>query len=74
VQSMQKMLVTHFGFQPNNIKQLIDTGNQPEKPTGAAIKQNLNQIVAQCQPGDVLFVHFSGHGTQVRAAWALPSV
>lgn len=29
----------------------------------------LRELVAASQPGDVLFFHFSGHGTQVRAGF-----
>jgi hypothetical protein len=61
---MQAMLIESFGFPPNSIKVLIDVG-QGEKPTGKAIKQHLAAVVQACKPGDVLFVHFSGHGTQV---------
>ena len=61
---MQKMLTENFGFPPKNIKVLVDVG-AGEKPTGKAIKQNLKAIVASCKAGDVLFIHFSGHGTQV---------
>jgi Caspase domain len=64
VKSMQAMLTEHFAFPPNNIKVLIDVG-QGEKPTGKAIKDNMRAIVQACKPGDVLFIHFSGHGTQV---------
>ena len=64
VTNMQKMITENFGFPPKNIKVLIDVGSG-EKPTGKAIKQNLKAIVAACKSGDVLFIHFSGHGTQV---------
>lgn len=64
VKNMQRMLTENFGFPPKNIKVLVDVG-AGEKPTGKAIKQNLRKIVKSCVSGDVLFIHFSGHGTQV---------
>eukprot|EP00892_Ulva_mutabilis_P009241 jgi/Ulvmu1/668/UM010_0039.1 len=65
VTSMNKMITTHYGFDPANIKILIDTDPNQEKPTGANIKKYLKAIVAAVAPGDILFIHFSGHGTQV---------
>jgi hypothetical protein len=65
VKAIYNMLQTHFGFQPPNMKCLIDTNPNGEQPTGANIKKYLTQFVAACQPGDVFVFHFSGHGTQV---------
>jgi hypothetical protein len=31
----------------------------------AALQRHLSELVAASQPGDVLFFHYSGHGTQV---------
>lgn len=63
------MLRDQYGFEPGSMICLIDEDpNAPaaKLPTGANIKNNLKQLVAASQPGDVLFFHFSGHGTQVR--------
>lgn len=65
VHAMHTMLTTHFGFSPENITKLIDTDPSSEQPTGANIKHRLSELVAASQPGDVLFFHYSGHGTQV---------
>ncbi|KAF6260202.1 metacaspase type II [Scenedesmus sp. NREL 46B-D3] len=65
VHSMHTMLTTHFNFSPENITKLIDTDPSSEQPTGANIKRHLTELVAASQPGDVLFFHYSGHGTQV---------
>ncbi|WIA22050.1 hypothetical protein OEZ85_004396 [Tetradesmus obliquus] len=65
VNAMYSMLTTHFGFAPENITKLIDTDPSGEQPTGANIKRHLTELVAASQPGDVLFFHYSGHGTQV---------
>lgn len=69
VRSMFAMLRDCYGFEPGSMICLIDEDpNAPaaKLPTGANIKNNLKQLVAASQPGDVLFFHFSGHGTQVR--------
>lgn len=72
VASMTAMITTHYGFDPANIKTLIDTDPEQESPTGANIKKNLKEIVAATVPGDILFIHFSGHGTQVWPPPPLP--
>ncbi|KAI5064750.1 hypothetical protein GOP47_0019445 [Adiantum capillus-veneris] len=36
-------------------------------PTGANIKRALNKLVAESQPGDILFFHYSGHGVRLPA-------
>jgi hypothetical protein len=32
------------------------------------LQRRLSELVAVSEPGDVLFFHYSGHGTQVMAA------
>lgn len=63
VRAMHSMLTDHFGFDDFTI--LIDTDPSSEQPTGANIKKRLRELVEASQPGDCLFVHYSGHGTQV---------
>eukprot|EP01025_Chloroclados_australasicus_P066400 TRINITY_DN9149_c2_g1_i1.p1 TRINITY_DN9149_c2_g1~~TRINITY_DN9149_c2_g1_i1.p1 ORF type:complete len:403 (-),score=48.30 TRINITY_DN9149_c2_g1_i1:436-1527(-) len=62
---MKNLLTTDFGFEEQNITVLIDTDESYEQPTGGNIKNQLRNLVKQTQEGDVLFFHFSGHGTQV---------
>jgi hypothetical protein len=42
------------------------TDNTTTKPTGANILQALTTLIAATQVGDVAFVWFSGHGTQIQ--------
>ncbi|PRW33622.1 metacaspase type II [Chlorella sorokiniana] len=63
--AMRALLTEHFGFQDSGITMMLDTDPSTTKPTGANIKAKLGELVAASQPGDVLFFHFSGHGTQV---------
>jgi len=55
-------------FAPENILVLADgvAGSQP--PTLAAIRSGFADLTAQVQPGDFVYLHFSGHGTQAPAA------
>ncbi len=55
---MNKMLRDHFGF--TNISMLLDA-----QATTANILAQLNKLVAGAVPGDTLFFHYSGHGSQV---------
>lgn len=34
-------------------------------PTGLNFKKALNKMVDEAEPGDVLYFHFSGHGTLI---------
>ncbi|KAF5207444.1 Metacaspase-9 [Thalictrum thalictroides] len=65
VLSMRDMLVNHFGFDLNHIEFLIDAPGSLVMPTGANIKKALNGMIDQAEPGDVLFFHYSGHGTRI---------
>ncbi|KAL4436715.1 hypothetical protein ABPG75_003854 [Micractinium tetrahymenae] len=63
--AMRSLLTQHFGFADGDITMMLDTDASTPSPTGANIKAKLRELVASTQSGDVLFFHFSGHGTQV---------
>eukprot|EP01023_Acetabularia_acetabulum_P068888 TRINITY_DN9846_c0_g2_i5.p1 TRINITY_DN9846_c0_g2~~TRINITY_DN9846_c0_g2_i5.p1 ORF type:complete len:290 (+),score=75.70 TRINITY_DN9846_c0_g2_i5:196-1065(+) len=65
VKNMKSLLMEDFGFEEDNFTVLIDTDDSYEQPTGGHIKANLSKLVKESQDGDILFFHFSGHGTQV---------
>ncbi|CAH8258675.1 unnamed protein product [Arabidopsis lyrata] len=67
VRRMRITLVERYGFSETNIKMLIDTDSTSIKPTGKNIRQALLDLVEPAKPGDVLFVHYSGHGTRLPA-------
>ncbi|ESQ27186.1 hypothetical protein EUTSA_v10018721mg [Eutrema salsugineum] len=67
VRRMHISLVERYGFSEKNIKLLIDTDSSTIKPTGKNIRQALLDLVEPAKPGDVLFVHYSGHGTRLPA-------
>ncbi|WZZ69510.1 hypothetical protein YC2023_080880 [Brassica napus] len=65
VKRMHKSLVELYGFSEENIVELIDTDESKTQPTGKNIRQAFWDLVGSAQPGDVLFVHYSGHGTRL---------
>lgn len=48
------------GFQPANMLVLTDAA-----ATYKGIDDGFDQLKKQCKPGDVVYVHFSGHGQQI---------
>ncbi|CAN0910228.1 AMC9 [Linum grandiflorum] len=67
VLAMKQVLVDRFGFA--NIRVLTDDDHQdPDRltlPTGSNIKRALHEMVDAAEEGDVLFFHYSGHGTRI---------
>jgi hypothetical protein len=54
-----------WGFEESNITFLMDDGQNPD-PTMENILNAFKQLVSDSEPGDVAFVHYSGHGGKVR--------
>lgn len=67
VSRMYKCLTDQFGFAEEDITVMIDTDNRSVQPTGVNIKKVLRRLIDESEPGDVLVMHYSGHGTQVPA-------
>ncbi|KAI4300965.1 hypothetical protein L6164_034290 [Bauhinia variegata] len=67
VLAMRGVLVKRFGFEDTNIDLLTDKQGTDESamPTGANIKQALARMVEKAEAGDVLYFHYSGHGTRI---------
>lgn len=75
VYNMRNMLIDVFEFNSEDIDILVDAPHDEEDserqlPTGKNIKRYLTKIVSASESGDVLFLHFSGHGTQVCRTFA----
>ena len=64
---IMKQFVTSLGFSdsPNDMKILMDDGAN-EMPTRENIAAAMLWLVEDARPGDALFLHYSGHGSQVR--------
>lgn len=67
VESMQKLIVERFGFASDDIVVLTDVPGSKVMPTGANIRRALRRMIDRAEPGDVLFFHYSGHGTLIPA-------
>lgn len=67
VNRMYKCLVERYGFEEENIRVLIDTDDSYPQPTGVNIRRAWKTLVEGARPGDILFIHYSGHGTRLPA-------
>jgi len=63
--NMKKYIMDVHGFEEENIKILMDDGENIE-PTGENIIEAYRTIVAESEAGDAIFLHYSGHGTKMR--------
>ncbi|KAI0529744.1 hypothetical protein KFK09_002302 [Dendrobium nobile] len=67
VRRMHRCLVDRYGFEESDIKVMIDTDAAVTQPTGANIRRAITSLIRSAEPGDYLFVHYSGHGTRLPA-------
>lgn len=56
---VEDMLLSN-GFQKVNIVELKN-----EQATAAAIRREMNTLISKAKEGDIIYIHFSGHGQQV---------
>ncbi|KZV27388.1 latex-abundant family protein [Dorcoceras hygrometricum] len=66
VLAMHELLINRFGFNKDKVDLLIDKPGSSVIPTGANVKKALEKMIDLAKPGDVLFFHFSGHGTLIK--------
>lgn len=62
VDMMQQMLLERFRFSPSDIV-VLKSRNATLENIRKAFRENL---IAKAKPGDLVFIHFSGHGTRTR--------
>jgi hypothetical protein len=67
VKKTYRCLVDRYGFSKDDITVLIDTDDSYTQPTGKNIRRALADLLRSAEPGDFLFVHYSGHGTRLPA-------
>lgn len=60
IRLLRQVLTTRFGFPEENVQLLTD-----EDATRDGILRTLREFVAGCGPRDEVYVHYSGHGSQV---------
>lgn len=70
VLAMPDVLVKRFRFDVSDIELLTDASDGESSgsammPTGANIKRALARMVERAEAGDVLYFHYSGHGTRI---------
>lgn len=65
VKSIRDLLTTTFGYRSENIVLMSDDQSGSMEPTKQNILDQINKTVALVKSGDTLFIHYSGHGTQV---------
>ena len=63
--NMYNYIQDYHGFQDEDITVLIDDEDHA-RPTKAAMLHAYRDIVQKSQPGDAIFLQFSGHGTKVK--------
>lgn len=63
VKNMRNVLIDTYGYHPFNIKLLTD---DTFKPTISNILRAINWLIMNTIPGDVLYLHYSGHGAYVK--------
>jgi hypothetical protein len=61
VAAMREVLITRWGFDARNVRTLTE-----REATRAGILAALQQLVREAGPSDVVYVHYSGHGSQVQ--------
>jgi hypothetical protein len=62
---MQKYLIVHHGFNEQDMAILIDDGKHA-LPTKGNIEMAFELMANHSDSGDVVFVHYSGHGKQFK--------
>jgi len=60
IETMRQILITRWGFSERNITMVTD-----EAATRAGMLAAFEQLVKDAGPQDTVYVHYSGHGSQV---------
>ncbi len=64
IEMQYQLLVHRYGFNPSDVLKVAD--GEALEPTRANILQAFEEhLIAQARPGDVVVVHYSGHGSKV---------
>lgn len=63
VEMMKRVLITRLGFPEENIKLLTD-----KQATRSAVLDAIDELVSTAKKDDVVYFHYSGHGSRARDA------
>ena len=64
VHLLRRVLIDHFGFEPVNIKTLVDEIDAEHNPTKANIRREFENLADQVHDKDQIVVLLAGHGSQ----------
>ncbi|CAJ1436073.1 unnamed protein product [Effrenium voratum] len=64
VNNMQKVLVEQYGFQMSDIMMINEDQDKSRWPYKKVILEGMQWLYQDAKPGDLLFFHYSGHGSQ----------
>jgi len=53
------------GFKSKNVRMIVDDDDSVPDPSGHEVKKALHWLCTGREAGDIIFFHFSGHGTQL---------
>ncbi|KAK9671296.1 hypothetical protein RND81_12G019900 [Saponaria officinalis] len=69
VVATRELLVDRFGFESSRIQTLTDHRHDQSTvlPTGVNVRNALSKMIDDAKEGDVLFFHYSGHGTRINS-------
>ena len=67
-------ILTLTSVRPSNTSPRIPEGKPDQLPTYENVKEGLTRILKSSKPGDLVYVHFSGHGTRIPHTGALALV
>lgn len=65
VNNIKNYLITREGFQEKDMLILMDDGRH-HQPTKKNIEDAFRRITQYSRPDDVVFIHYSGHGSRVK--------
>jgi len=60
VRNIQQVLMSYYGFTPESMTLLLDSD-----ATRVRMQKEIQKLFKGAKPGDVLYLHFSGHGSNV---------
>jgi len=62
---MRQVLSKRFGFAPIDITMVCDDQRCSAQPTRKGIDAAITALIQRAQPGDLVYIHYSGHGSTV---------
>lgn len=62
--ALMRNVLQQLGFDPSNIATLASDADPARRPTRANILGALDRLAAESGPGDLVYLHLSGHGSQ----------